>query len=83
MKKFALLALVGLSMTSCWVARIYTEVPTTEVVVPVKTVYTTEVVTPSPKVTTLTTFTVTDYNTRSSSINDNISLSSISFNYYA
>ena len=63
MKKFALLALVGLSMTSCWVARIYTEVPTTEVVVPVKTVYTTEVVTPSPKVTTVTTFTVTDYNT--------------------
>ena len=63
MKKFALIALVGLSMTSCWVARIYTEVPTTEVVVPVKTVYTTEVVTPSPKVTTVTTFTVTDYNT--------------------
>lgn len=63
MKKLSLLALVALSMTSCWVARIYTEVPTTEVVVPVKTVYTTQVTTPSPKVTTVTTFTVTNYNT--------------------
>ena len=50
------------SMNSCWVARIYTEVPTTEVVVPVKTVYTTEVVTPTPKTTTVTTVTVTNYN---------------------
>ena len=50
------------SMNSCWVARIYTEVPTTEVVVPVKTVYSTEVVTPTPKTTTVTTVTVTNYN---------------------
>lgn len=63
MKKIALLALVGLSMTSCWVAQIYTEVPTTKPVAPVQTVYTTQVTTPSPKVTTVTTFTVTDYNT--------------------
>ena len=63
MKKFALLALVGLSMTSCWVARIYTEVPTTKPVVPAQTVYTTQVTTPSPKVTTVTTFVVTNYNT--------------------
>ena len=63
MKKIALLALVGLSMTSCWVAQIYTEVPTTKPVAPVQTVYTTQVTTPSPKVTTVTTFTVTNYNT--------------------
>jgi len=63
MKKIALLALVGLSMTSCWVARIYTEVPTTKPVAPVQTVYTTQVTTPSPKVTTVTTFTVTNYTT--------------------
>ncbi len=63
MKKIALLALVGLSMTSCWVARIYTEVPTAKPVAPVQTVYTTQVTTPSPKVTTVSTFTVTNYNT--------------------
>ncbi len=63
MKKIALLALVGLSMTSCWVARIYTEVPTAKPVAPVQTVYTTQVTTPSPKVTTVTTFTVTNYTT--------------------
>lgn len=63
MKKLALLALMGLTMTSCWVARIYTEVPTTKPVAPVQTVYTTQVTTPSPKVTTVTTFTVTNYNT--------------------
>lgn len=63
MKKIALLALVGLSMTSCWVARIYTEVPTVKPVAPVQTVYTTQVTTPSPKVTTVTTFTVTNYTT--------------------
>lgn len=63
MKKLALLALMGLTMTSCWVARIYTEVPTTKPVAPVQTVYTTQVTTPSPKVTKVTTFVVTDYNT--------------------
>ena len=62
MKKLSLLALVAICLSSCWVARIYTEVPTTEVVVPVKTVYTTEVVTPTPKTTTVTTVTVTNYN---------------------
>ena len=62
MKKLSLLVLAAISLTSCWVARIYTEVPTTEVVVPVKTVYTTEVVTPTPKTTTVTTVTVTNYN---------------------
>ena len=40
-----------------------TEVPTTEPVVPVQTVYTTQVTTPSPKVTTVTTFVVTNYST--------------------
>ena len=40
-----------------------TEVPTTEPVVPVQTVYTTHVTTPSPKVTTVTTFVVTNYST--------------------
>ena len=63
MKKFALLALAAICLPSCWIARITTSVPTTEVVVPVKTVYTTQVTTPSPKVTTVTTFTVTNYNT--------------------
>jgi len=74
MKKIALLALVAFSMTSCWIARIYTEVPTQTVVVKEptqtvvvkeqpQTVYVTSVTTPSPKVTTVTTFTVTDYNT--------------------
>ena len=63
MKKLSLLALVAFSMTSCWIARIYTEVPTTKPVVPAQTVYTTQVTTPSPKVTTVTTFVVTNYNT--------------------
>ena len=63
MKKFALLALAAICLPSCWIAQISTEVPTTEVVVPVKTVYTTQVTTPSPKVTTVSTFVVTDYNT--------------------
>ena len=63
MKKFALLALAAICLPGCWVARITTEVPTTSVVEPVKTVYTTQVTTPSPKVTTVTTFTVTNYNT--------------------
>ena len=63
MKKLALLALAAICLQSCWIARITTSVPTTEVVVPVKTVYTTQVTTPSPKVTTVTTFTVTNYNT--------------------
>ena len=49
------------SMTSCW-TRIWTVAPTTETVVPVKTVYTTQVTTPTPKVTTTTTVTVTSFN---------------------
>ena len=51
------------SMTGCWTARIWTVVPTTEPVAPVQTVYTTQVTTPSPKVTTVSTFTVTNYST--------------------
>lgn len=52
-----------LSMTGCWTTRICTVAPTTEVVVPVKTVYTTEVTTPTPKTTVVKTVTVTNYNT--------------------
>ena len=63
MKKLSLLALAALCLTGCWTARIWTVVPTTEPVVPVQTVYTTQVTTPSPKVTKVTTFVVTDYNT--------------------
>ena len=62
MKKFCFLALAAFSMTSCWIARIYTEVPTTAPVAPVQTAYSTQVTTPSPKVTTVTTVTVTNYN---------------------
>lgn len=51
------------SMTGCWTARICTVAPTTEVVVPVKTVYTTQVTTPTPKTTVVKTVTVTNYNT--------------------
>ncbi|MBQ1858459.1 MAG: hypothetical protein II605_06730 [Paludibacteraceae bacterium] len=51
------------SMTGCWTARIWTVVPTTEPVAPVQTVYTTQVTTPSPRVTTVSTFTVTNYST--------------------
>ncbi len=53
--------LILVSMTSCW-TRIWTVAPTTETVVPVKTVYTTQVTTPMPKVTTTTTVTVTSFN---------------------
>ena len=53
--------LILVSMTSCW-TRIWTVAPTTETVVPVKTVYTTQVTTPTPKVTTTTTVTVTSFN---------------------
>lgn len=63
MKKLSFLALAAMCLTGCWTARIWTVVPTTEPVAPVRTVYTTQVTTPSPKVTTVTTFTVTDYNT--------------------
>jgi len=63
MKKIALLALVAMCLTSCWTARICTVAPTTEVVVPVKTVYTTQVTTPTPKTTVVKTVTVTNYNT--------------------
>ncbi len=52
-----------LSMTGCWTTRICTVAPTTEVVVPVKTVYTTQVTTPTPKTTVVKTVTVTNYNT--------------------
>ena len=62
MKKIVFLALAAISLTSCW-TRIWTVAPTAEVVVPVKTVYTTEVTTPAPKHTTVTTVTVTSYNT--------------------
>ncbi len=62
MKKIVFLAIAAISLTSCW-TRIWTVAPTAEVVVPVKTVYTTEVTTPAPKHTTVTTFTVTSYNT--------------------
>ena len=66
MKKYFIFALCSLLlvpfMTSCW-TRIFTVAPTAEVVVPVKTVYTTEVTTPSPKHTTVTTVKVTNYNT--------------------
>lgn len=57
------LAVLGVLMTGCWTARIWTVVPTKEPVAPVTTVYTTKVITPSPKVTTVTTFTVTNYST--------------------
>ena len=63
MKKLCFLALAAICLPSCWIAQIVTEVPTTEPVVPVQTVYTTQVTTPSPKVTTVTTFVVTNYNT--------------------
>ena len=49
-------------MTSCWTS-IWTVAPTDEVVVPVKTVYSTTVTTPTPKHTTVTTVTVTNFNT--------------------
>ena len=57
------LYLVPLSflMTSCWTS-IWTVAPTAEPVAPVKTVYTTQVTTPTPKHTTVTTVTVTNYN---------------------
>ena len=57
------LYLVPLSfiLTGCWTS-IFTVAPTVEPVAPPKTVYTTQVTTPSPKVTTVTTVTVTNYN---------------------
>ena len=61
MKKFALLALAAVSLTSCWTL-ILSEATTPTPVDPPKT-YTTTVTTPTPKVTTVTTFVVTDYNT--------------------
>ena len=61
MKKLALLVLTALCLTSCWTS-IWTVAPTVEPVAPVKTVYTTQVVTPTPKVTTVTTVTVTSFN---------------------
>ena len=63
MKNIRLLSfvLVLVSFTSCWTS-IWTVAPTVEPVAPVKTVYTTQVVTPTPKVTTVTTVTVTSFN---------------------
>ena len=55
-----LLAL-AVSFSGCWTS-ILTVAPTTEPVAPVKTVYTTTVTTPSPKQTTYSTVTVTNYN---------------------
>lgn len=63
MKKLAFFALVAVCLTSCWTARICTVVPSTEIFVPEKTVYSTQVTTPSPKTTVVTTVTVTNYNT--------------------
>lgn len=54
--------LAALSLTGCWTS-IWTVAPTDQVVVPVKTVYSTTVTTPTPKTTTVTTVTVTNYNT--------------------
>lgn len=62
MKKIAILLLVVATMSSCWTS-IWTVAPTDEVVVPVKTVYTTTVTTPTPKTKTVTTMTVTSFNT--------------------
>ena len=56
------LAILPFLMVSCWTS-IWTVAPTDEVVVPVKTVYSTTVTTPAPKHTTVTTMTVTNYNT--------------------
>ena len=64
MKKFLrTLYLVPLSfmLTGCWTS-IFTIAPTVEPVAPPKTVYTTTVTTPAPKHTTVTTVTVTNYN---------------------
>ena len=63
MKKIVFFAIVAMCLTSCWTARICTVAPTTEVVVPVKTVYTTQVTTPTPKTTVVKTVMVTNYNT--------------------
>ena len=54
--------LAALSLTGCWTS-IWTVAPTDQVVVPVKTVYSTTVTTPKPKTTTVTTVTVTNFNT--------------------
>ena len=55
------LAQLSVLLTGCWTS-ILTVAPTTEHVVPVKTVYTTQVTTPTPKVTTVKTVTVTSFN---------------------
>ena len=62
MKKVSLLVLAAVVMTGCWTS-IRTVAPTDEIVVPVRTVYTTTVTTPTPRTTTVNTFTVTSYNT--------------------
>ena len=75
MKKLTLLVLAAVCLTSCWTS-IFTVAPEpTPVVATPRTetrvvveqhptpVYTTRVTTPTPKVTTVTTFVVTDYNT--------------------
>ena len=62
MKKFSFLVLAALMMTGCWTS-IRTVAPVAEYVAPVKTVYSTTVTTPTPKHTTVTTITVTNFNT--------------------
>ena len=60
--RYLWLLCIPLMLTSCY-TRIWTVAPTTEIVVPVKTVYTTHVTTQVPKHTTAQTITVTTYNT--------------------
>lgn len=62
MKKIVILTFAALCLTSCWTS-IFTVAPTVEPVAPPKTVYTTTVTTPAPKHTTVTTVTVTNFNT--------------------
>lgn len=62
MKKIVILTFAALCLTSCWTS-IFTVAPTVEPVAPPKTVYTTTVTTPTPKHTTVTTMTVTNFNT--------------------
>ena len=61
MKKLSLLFLAAISLTGCWTS-IFTVAPTVEPVAPVRTVYTTTVTTSAPKHTTVSTVTVTNYN---------------------
>lgn len=58
----SVLMAVMVTMSSCLTTLILTEVATSDPQPPVKTVYSTQVTTPSPKQTTVTTVTVTNYN---------------------